>query len=315
MPGSVFSLSRNYQRATRLAPSRPFRCDWLRATVIALCLGAAGALVSACASDDGAGANVNYSATARQNYDKGVAELADENYLEADKYFRFVKSKFPFSKYAVLAELGLSDAKFQRGEYQAAIDSYKSFIRLHPTHEKVEDGYAAYRIAQCYVKDMPEDWLILPPAAEKDQSAVRDAVRELSDFLDKYPDSKYVKVATSDRREVVRRLVEHEVYVARFYLDQGFPKAAILRLTGAIEKYPTSDREAELLLTLGETQLEMGNAGSAKSTFEKVRESYQGEAQARRAEVYLDYIRGRFGNSPADKTTTKASSMKVPSNG
>jgi outer membrane protein assembly factor BamD len=280
-----------------------------------LALGGTMGTLPGCASDDGAGANVNYSATARQNYDKGVAELADENYLEADKYFRFVKSKFPFSKYAVLAELGLADAKFQRGEYQAAIDSYKSFIRLHPTHEKVEDGYAAFRIAGCYVKDMPEDWLILPPAAEKDQSAVRDAVRELSDFLDKYPDSKYVKEANEQRREVVRRLVEHEVYVARFYLDQGFPKAAILRLTGAIEKYPASDREAELLLTLGETQLQMGNAGSAKSTFEKVREAYKGEAQARRAEVYLDYIRGRFGNSPADKTTTNASSQKVPSHG
>jgi outer membrane protein assembly factor BamD len=315
VPGSVFSLFRKCQRATRLANSRPLHEDGLKAVLLGLTFGIAVGLLPACASDDGAGANVNYSATARQNYDKGVAELADENYLEADKYFRFVKSKFPFSKYAVLAELGLSDAKFQRGEYQAAIDSYKSFIRLHPTHEKVEDGYAAYRIAECYVKDMPEDWLILPPAAEKDQSAVRDAVRELSDFLDKYPDSTYAKAATTDRREVVRRLVEHEVYVARFYLDQGFPKAAILRLTGAIEKYPDSDREAELLLTLGETQLEMGNAGSAKSTFEKVRESYKGEAQARRAEVYLDYIRGRFGNAPTDKTTSNAATKKVPSNG
>lgn len=272
-------------------------------------------LCGACATDDGAGANVNYSATARQNYDKGVAELADENYLESDKYFRFVKSKFPFSKYAVLAELGLSDGKFQRGEYQAAIDSYKAFIRLHPTHEKVEDGYAAYRIAECYVKDMPEDWLILPPAVEKDQSAVRDAVRELSDFLDKYPDSKYVKVATKQRGEVIRRLVEHEVYVARFYLDQGHPKAAIMRLTGAIEKYPDSEREAELLLTLGETHLEMGNAGSAKATFEKVREAYKGEAQARRAEVYLNYIRGRYGNAPEDRTNSTTGATKGQSHG
>ena len=274
---------------------------WGPAAVLLTSL-AAGGLLPACASDDGAGVNVNYSATARQNYDKGVVELADENYLEADKYFRFVKSKFPFSKYAVLAELGMSDAKFQRGEYQAAIDSYKAFIRLHPTHEKVEDGYAAFRIAECYVKDMPEDWLILPPAAEKDQSAVRDAARELADFIDKYPESKHAQEAGKQRREVIRRLVEHELYVARFYLDQGHPRAAILRLTGAIEKFPDSEREAELLLTLGETHLEMGNASSAKATFEKVREAYKGEAQARRASVYLDYIRGRFGNEPTDKS-------------
>jgi outer membrane protein assembly factor BamD (BamD/ComL family) len=46
----------------------------------------------------------------------------------------------------VLAELALADAQFARGGYQEAIDSYKTFARLHPTHERVEDGYVAYKI-------------------------------------------------------------------------------------------------------------------------------------------------------------------------
>lgn len=278
------------------------------AFALALWLGLAGA----CATDDEAGREVAYSVTAKQNYEKGLAELKDENYIEADKYFRFVKSKFPFSKYSVLAELAIADGKFQRGEYQAAIDAYKAFLRLHPTHEKVEGGYVAYRIAQSYVKDMPEDWLIMPPSYEKDQSAVRDALRELTEFLDKYPDSSYAEAATKDRREVVRRLVEHEVYVARFYLDQGHPKAAILRLRGAVERYPDSGREAELLLTMGETHLEMGNALSAKATFEKVRDGYAGEPQARRAQVYLDFIRNRFGSQPRDKTNPAPDRAPMP---
>ena len=45
-------------------------------------------------------------------------------------------------------------------------------------------------------------------AYEKDQSAVRDALRELDDFLSKFPDSKYVKSAREFRTEVMRRLVE-----------------------------------------------------------------------------------------------------------
>ena len=267
--------------------------------------------LAACATDDD-GREVTYSVTARQNYEKGLSELKAENYIEADKFFRFVKSKFPFSKYSVLAELAMADGKFKQGEYQTAIDSYKAFIRLHPTHEKVEDGYVAYRIAQSYVRDMPDDWLILPPSYEKDQSAVRDALRELSDFIDKYPDSKYVEAATKDRRDVVRRLVEHEVYVARFYLDQGHPRAAIMRLQGAVERYPDSGREAELLLTMGETQLEMGNALSAKQTFEKVRENYKNEAQGRRASVYLNFIRQRYGDQPQDKPKSKSESAAAP---
>ena len=66
----------------------------------------------------------------------------------------------------------MADTQFERGNYNEAIDSYKSFARLHPTHEKVEDGYVAFRICECYFKDMPDDVWILPPSYEKDQSAV-----------------------------------------------------------------------------------------------------------------------------------------------
>ena len=68
----------------------------------------------ACAtSDDGKG--VTYSLTAKQNYDKGLAELKSENYQEASRYFSFVRQKFPFSKYAVLAELAMADTHYERG--------------------------------------------------------------------------------------------------------------------------------------------------------------------------------------------------------
>src|SRR5690349_9299851 len=97
-------------------------------------------VVVGCASSDEATKPITYSLTAKQNYEKGLAELKDENFPEAQKYFQFVKSKFPFSKFAVLAELAIADTQFARGNYTEAIDSYKSFARLHPTHEKVEDG-------------------------------------------------------------------------------------------------------------------------------------------------------------------------------
>lgn len=263
-----------------------------------------GALVSCATSDDGK--PITYSLTAKQNYDKGLAELKDENYQEASRYFSFVKQKFPFSKYAVLAELALADTQFERGTYQEAIDSYQNFLRLHPTHEKVEDGYTAFRICECYVREMPDDFFLLPPAYEKDQTAVRDALRELTDFLDKYPDSKYVKEAKTHRREVLRRLIEHEVYVARFYLDRDQPKAAILRLEGALRRYPESGREAELLLALGETHLQMGNPLSAKQTFKRLTSEYAASHQAKRAELFLEFIRKRYGQDPKDRPPEKS---------
>ena len=267
---------------------------------VAVALAVALAATSGCATSEEAKAPT-YSLTAKQNYEKGLAQLKDENYPDAARYFSFVKQKFPFSKYAVLAELALADSQFARANYQEAIDAYKNFLRLHPTHEHVEDGTVAYKICECYVREMPDDFFLVPPAFEKDQTSVRDALRELNDFIDKYPDSKFLKDARTSRREVLRRLIEHEVYVARFYLDRDHPKAAILRLEGALRLYPDSGREAELLLALGETHLQMGNAQQAKQAFEKVVSEYASSNQAKRAELFLDFIRKRFGDAPSDK--------------
>ena len=264
-------------------------------------------LTGGCASTDDEGGAVTYSLTAKQNYEKGLEELKDENYPEATRFFSFVRQKFPFSKYAVLAELALADTQFARGAYQESIDAYKTFVRLHPTHEKVEDGYVAYKICECYVQDMPGDWFLVPPSYEKDQTAVRDAFRELSDFIDKYPDSKYMGDVRKLRREVMARLIEHEVYVARFYLDGGHPRAAILRIESALRRFPESGREAELLLVLGQTHLEMGNVLKAQQTFQRVVKEFGSELQARRAQLYLEFIRDRHGDNPRDTANPGAS--------
>ena len=261
-------------------------------------LAAAG--LSACASSEDS-KQITYSLSAKQNYERGLEELKKENYVEAGRYFSYVKQKFPFSKYAGLAELALADTDFARGNFQEAIDLYKSFARLHPTHEKVEDGYVAFRIAECFVKEMPDDFFLLPPAYEKDQSAVRDALRELDSARSKYPESPYAKPAEAYRREVLRRLIQHEVYVARFYLDRGHPKAAILRIETALRRYPDSGQEGELMLALGETHLELGNAARAKHVFEQVRNQYGSALQIKRAELFLDFIHERFGENPVDK--------------
>ena len=241
------------------------------------------------------------SLTARQNYEKALSELKQENYGEAEYFFSFVKQKFTFSKYAALSELGLADTQFARGAYQEAVDGYKSFQRLHPTHEKVTDGYTAFRVAECYVKEMPDDWWILPPSYEKDQSAIRDALRELERVAKNYPESEYLKQAKEYRREVLRRLVAHEMYVARFYLDRGHPKAAILRIETALKKYPDSGRDAELLLVLGETQLEMGQPAKAKHSFQRVLSDFEDALAKKRATMFLTFIENRYGAAPVDK--------------
>ena len=167
----------------------------------------------------------------------------------------------------MLAELAIADTQFARGNYTEAIDSYKSFSRLHPTHEKVEDGYVAFRIGECYYKDMPDDIWLLPPSYEKDQSAVIDALRELDDFRKKFPDSPYMKKADELRKRGAEAPGRPRG-LRRALLPRAAttPRRRRMRLEGAIKRYPGSGREPELLFSLGETYLHMGDPPRAKET-------------------------------------------------
>jgi outer membrane protein assembly factor BamD len=228
--------------------------------------------------------------TAKENYDYGVRELKGQNWLTAIQYFHHVKTAFGFSKWATLAELGLADADVGREKYTEAIDGYKQFIKSHPSHEHVQDGYAAYRIGESYHKQIPSDWFLAPPSYEKDLGPVHDALRELTAFTEQYGDSPYAPKARKLMGDCVQRLTDHELYVARFYLDRDKPYAAIGRLEGIVKDYPGAKREPETLLMLGKTYMKMEKFDKAREVFSKLSTEHPEDYRAQKAKLYIDFI-------------------------
>lgn len=243
-----------------------------------------------CASTKSTAVSVSYGETARANYEKGLRELKDENYPEAVKYFGYVKAKFPFSRFATLAELRIADAYFAQEKYLEAIDAYKLFIKFHPTHPEVLNGYASYRICQGYVEQIPSDWFLVPPSYEKDQAATRDAMRELAAFLRTYPKSPYQEKGRQLYGKCLRKLADHELYVARFYLDRDKPQAAILRLESLLQRYPDAGVDPEVMLLLGQTYLKLEQREKARATFAGLVQKYPNDAYAAKAKLYLQYM-------------------------
>jgi outer membrane protein assembly factor BamD (BamD/ComL family) len=91
---------------------------------------------------------VEYSVNAQNNYEAGVKDLARHDRIAATKYFNFVVTMFPDSKWELLAELGLADVQFDAQQYQKAADMFRQFKTDHPLHELVENGYVSYRIGE-----------------------------------------------------------------------------------------------------------------------------------------------------------------------
>ncbi len=240
---------------------------------IALVILVALAGIAACGGKSGGG-SVEYSVSAQKNYEKGLKELEGKDWVAASKYFGFIKSRFPYSKYAVLAEIRLADAEFGAEQYLEAIDSYRLFIKFHPTHEMVSNGYAQFRIGEAYYKQLPSDFWMFPPSFEKDQSSTEDAANELKSYLDKYPDSPYRARAKEIVARVGKRLADHEWYVARYYWDRGKPMATVLRLRRLRERYRGVGYDVDALWLLGRAYVAVAMPERAKGVWKELVEKY-----------------------------------------
>ena len=250
-------------------------------------------LTAGCAGSSKPVRPVSYSQTARANYDKGRSELKSDNHLEALKYFTFVKNKFPFSRYATLAELGIADTYFAQEKHGLAIDAYKLFIKFYPTHPRVLDGYAAYRICEGHVQQTPSDWFLVPPSYEKDQAAIREALSELSGFLRRYPKSPYHTKAQQLHDKTQGRLVAHELYVAKFYLERGKPQATVMRLEGVLKRFAGCDAAPEAMLLLGRAYLGTKQPKQAQSTLLALIEKFPKNENAAKARGLLARLNRR----------------------
>jgi len=256
--------------------------------VLAVAIGLGGA--AACGGKSGSGA-VEYSVSAQKNYDRGVKELENKDWISASKYFGFIKTRFPYSKYAVLAELRLADAEFGAEQYLEAIDSYRLFIKFHPTHEMVANGYATFRIGEGYYKQLSGDFWMFPPSFEKDQSSTEDAANELKSFLDKYPDSPYRDRAKEIVSHVGKRLADHEWYVARYYWDRGKPMGTVIRLRRLLERYRGVGYDEEAMWLLGRAYVAVAMPDRAKGVWTELVEKYPKSGRAVDAKGALSGLR------------------------
>lgn len=254
-----------------------------------------------CAGKATSGA-VDYSVSAQKNYDKGMKELEDKDWIAASKYFGFIKTRFPYSKYAVLAELRLADAEFGAEQYLEAIDSYRLFIKFHPTHEMVANGYASFRIGEGYYRQLSGDFWMFPPSFEKDQSSTEDAANELKTFLDKYPDSPFRDKAKDIIKQVGKRLADHEWYVARYYWDRGKPMGTVIRLRRLLERYRGVGYDEEALWLLGRAYVAVAMPDRAKGVWSELVDKYPASNHAGDARSALSGLHVQATPASGSKT-------------
>ena len=246
---------------------------------------------------------LGYTEDAKRAYDEAMTHYKAHSWIEAQALFREVKRKYSYSKYARQAELRIADADFEQEKYADAMREFKDFIHAH--RSDAEDvAYARARMAEATYAEIPESFL-MPAAEERDQVSVVDAYKELKSYLADYPDSKQSPRVRELLAQVLGRLVRHELYVARYYLDKDNYEATVARVQYALRNYAAgleglrsdtrqpSDLEAEALLLLGQTFLRMHKWDQARRAFETVVQGDPRSPLVARAIGYLSYLKQR----------------------
>lgn len=265
----------------------PPRMPCLRSSLLALA--AASALAACGSSRVSLSGEVKYGKSAEEDYKAGLAEMKSSSWAEATKFFDHCRTKYPFSKYAALAELRLADVKFEQERFVEASESYATFARMHPTHEEAD--YAAFREALSLLKDAPTDFFAFPPAYERELKSAREGVARMESFAAKWPQSKHRPEALKLLEKARGQLVEHEWYVAQFYAQRRRWAGAAGRCETIIGKYPGSRREVEALLALADAYAHLEDRFKARQALQQLIVKHPGDPRRAQAEKLLAQLR------------------------
>ncbi len=192
--------------------------------------------------------------TAEQLAVSGMQNIQKKNYDEAAKEFKKLKEHYPYSKYAILAELKLGDAYFSNNQYGEASIAYEEFVRLHPRNEVIP--YVLYQIGMSH--------FLAFSTVDRDPEETTLAFQSFRKVIQNFPKSEYARKSEKQIEECRKRLVSHDIDVARYYYTMEEYHAAKTRLEGVIQTYPQAiadlgyGKEVQKMLSKCETECAKG---------------------------------------------------------
>jgi outer membrane protein assembly factor BamD len=168
---------------------------------------------------------------------EGSSAFVAEDYKTAVKAYTDLKDWYPFSKYAILADLKIADAHYQLEEYDEAILAYEEFEKMHPKNEAVP--HIIYRTGLC--------WFNQIGTIDRDHTPAKNSLIQFNRLIDQFPESEYIQKAKENIKACMDNLSGHELYVADFYYKTKKYNAALKRYEYLVENFPESKETQEAL--------------------------------------------------------------------
>jgi outer membrane protein assembly factor BamD len=197
-------------------------------------------------------------------YSQGESELERRRYIEAREAFRKIVERHPNSSWAPRARFLIGEAFYREAEFDKAVKEFETFLSFYPRHQIAD--LVQYRLAMSYYDQLKP--------VEQDQGLTVKAIEQFKKLVKEYPESRYATDGLAKIDVCRGKLAQKEVWVARYYFDQGNPGAARQRLEFVLKEYPRTLVVPETLYTLAEVNLLEGKRRAAIELLRQLANEY-----------------------------------------
>ena len=161
-------------------------------------------------------------------------------------------------------------AECHRGskDYQSAIDYYQTYLRSFPRGEYAE--LSKFMIGYCNY--------LMSPDARLDQTTTNEAISNLQEFTELYPESDSIQRADQLLDELFNKLAYKELLTARLYRNLGLYRgdnyqSAIIVSNNALNDYPFSNYREEFGYIIFESKYLRAKSSASDTQEERFRDA------------------------------------------
>ena len=185
---------------------------------------------------------------------------------EAGSLFSEVERLYPYSEWAKRAMMMAAFSYHEGGLYAESRAAAERYLDFFPAD--VDAPYAQFLIGLSYYDQIVD--------IGRDQSNTFEALQEMRDIIERYPDSVYATSAKLKFELALDHLAGKEMEIGRYYLNRGHYTAAINRFRVVVEEYQTTTHTPEALHRLVESYLSLGLVLEAQTAAAILGHNFQG---------------------------------------
>lgn len=219
-------------------------------------------------------------------FERGTEALNDKKWLTSREYFRQLVDVYPQSPYRAHAKLGIGDTYLGEGTAEAfvlGINEFREFLSYYPTHERAD--YAQYKLGMAHFYQMR--------APERDQTETREAIRELTIFLERYGSrSALAEEGKTKLREARDRLAMSDYRVGLHYHRQKWYPGAIDRFKTLLERDPGFTNRDATYFYLAEAYEKIQRPAEALPYYDRLVKEFEKSEYLLEAQKRIEVIQG-----------------------